>query len=75
MILFYQDFGNHRGLNRVVPSKRGNNMRTPLFKNREGDVHTKDEWLWIIGNAPIKDGTPEEVFRRCLIKKLIVRFR
>lgn len=75
MILFYQDFGIYQGLNRVVPSKRGNDMKTPLFKNYEDKVHTKNEWLWIINNDPMRNGTPEEVFQRCLIKKLIVRFR
>lgn len=44
-----------------------------LYKNSDGEVRTKDEWLWVIGNDPMRNGTPEDVFKRCLDKRLLVR--
>ena len=44
-----------------------------LYKNSDGEVRTKDGWLWVIGNVTVRNGTPEEVFKRCLAKRLLVR--
>ena len=44
-----------------------------LYKNSDGEVRTKDGWLWVIGNDIMRNGTLEEVFKRCLAKRLLVR--
>lgn len=48
-------------------------IREPMFINRDGEVHTKADWLWIINNDPMRNGTPAEVFERGLNKKLLTR--
>lgn len=44
-----------------------------MFKNCDGEVRIKKDWLWLIGNDPMRNGTPEEVFARCVRKGLLVR--
>lgn len=32
-----------------------------LYKNPDGEVRTEDEWLWVISNNPMRNGTLVDV--------------
>lgn len=44
-----------------------------MYKSYDGVVRTRDQWLWRIGFGPKVNGTPEEIFARCVRKGLLVR--
>lgn len=46
-----------------------------MYKNKDGEIGTKADWLWLIGSDTMRNGTPEEVFTRCIAKKLLVRVK